>query len=201
VTNEEAEVVVEAMTAISFFPSAPAAQALVARELTKMCPNLDDGMWLAGRAARLYSGEKSWARCGINGLWQIWFSKHRPKNEEEQALDLLCGSTDSFPEGVPSERALPMLESPHFKALPRGIPVSSDPALDNLVTEIAAALAPETRTAEDVGKLAKAAHPELAALDDKYVGLKVLAKEKRDEKRVDAELRAICHMPPAEASK
>ncbi len=196
-TEEESTIVIEAMTGIPWFPTNNSARALISNELRQLVPTAEEGIWLATRATQLY---EKWDFCGLRGFYQIWFSRYPPKNDRERKLDLLSGSTQSYPDGVPKERTPLAIEGPQLKALPPGHKVAVDVELEKLVKDTLANLQPQTHTPEEIGRMAKAAHPELAGLDDKYVGLKILAKEKRDEKRVDEELRALMHMP-AGASK
>jgi hypothetical protein len=90
-------------------------------------------MWLAKRAVELH---RTWDKCGLQGLHQIWFAKHRPKNDRERGLDLTSGASEAYPEGVPSESESRLeIGAGERLALP-GCAVSADPAMAALVAGV-----------------------------------------------------------------
>jgi hypothetical protein len=97
VTEKEASLVIEALSAISFFPESPIARGIIAEEVGRLCPSLDDGSWLARIAVELH---RTWDECGVKGLHQIWFSAHAPVNERERIQELASGSTPAYPLGI-----------------------------------------------------------------------------------------------------
>lgn len=132
--SQEASMTTEALAALAFFPPPGAARALIADELTEMCPTIGDGMWLAKRAVQLH---RSWSDCGVMGLWQIWFSAHRPRNASERGLDRRSGSSEAYPDGLPPEHGEPewlQLPKPREKALP--LDPEAGKALAELAKEI-----------------------------------------------------------------
>ncbi len=117
------------------FPGEDDKRAELMEVLGEICRTDEDVMWVAKRASTLLS---DWSRCGVQGLWQIWFSKHPPRNREERQLDKLVGSTVAFPEGIPAENpvkeqlALPPLKRPDIAGL------TASPELQELVVDMAA---------------------------------------------------------------
>lgn len=182
-TEQEATIVVEMLTAMAFFPTAGGAQALIGEELKAMCGGFTQAVWLARRMAQLYA---KWP--GVREMRAAYCSKFGPLDRIE------CGS-EIFLDGIPSEaESRGLIAGPQMKALAAGGPVSADPVLDQLVVDLAMGMQPELRSPEELGAEAKAAHPELAGMEDKIIGLKLLAKARRDAKRVDRELRAMFHV-------
>lgn len=91
-TEEESTMVVEAMTAIPFFPPARAAQGLISSELQAMCGTLAQGTWLARRMLQLFN---RWP--GAKEMRAAYCAKFRP-------LDGTEAYSETYPDGIPSER-------------------------------------------------------------------------------------------------
>lgn len=183
-TEQEATIVVEMLTALPFFPTAGGAQALIGEELKAMCGSFTQAVWLARRMSQLYV---KWP--GAKEMRATYVSRY-------SASDGIDAYSEAYPDGIPSEaESRGLIAGPQMKALAAGEPVSANPVLDRLVVDLAAGMQPELRTPEELGAEAKAAHPELAGMDDKHVGLRLLAKARRDERRVDRELRDMFHVP------
>ncbi len=128
-----------ALGALGYYPKEPGARTLIATAILEICRTTEEATWLAKRVTQLHV---TWSTCGVKGLWQIWFSKHAPRNEKERALELLTGSTESYPDGVPSEKQMPaQLESRPMLALPPGALASLDPEADKIVVDTARLLA------------------------------------------------------------
>jgi len=129
-THEEATMAVEAMTALPFFPSAGAAQALVADELMRMCQTGERAMWLVRRMTQLFT---KWP--GIREMRAVYCSKFATKDGVE------CYS-EMFLDGIPSERDTPLqISGSPTLALPAGNSVSVDPELEKQVADLAEARA------------------------------------------------------------
>jgi len=120
------------LSALAYYPSEPAARTLIADAIAEICATAEDATWLVKRALCLH---ETWSTCGVKGLWQIWFSKHRPRNKQEWAIDGIVGSSEVYPDGVPSERGA---EQPlALPQPPKGV-VSLDTQMDSLVKRLAA---------------------------------------------------------------
>lgn len=116
-TSEEADVVVEAMTVLPHFPNAPAAQALIASELTAMCGTADQALWLARRMSQLYG---KWP--GMQEMRACYCSKFKPLDGIEQFSEV-------YSDGVPSEKDTRKALPPS----PRAAITSSDSEAQELV--------------------------------------------------------------------
>jgi hypothetical protein len=161
-TEHEANTIVEGLSALGHFPSSTIGRGFIAEELMSMCPTVKDGMWLVRLTIRHH---RDWGKCGVVGLWQIWFSKHKPANAEQRALDRASGSTESYPDGIPSE--CEQLTSGERLALPAGVTETVDLEAEKTILDLAEA---HTMPAP-----------------------KVFRTISESEARVDAELRAIMH--------
>ncbi len=126
----------EALAALGYYPRDSLARSLIAEAIIEICRTTTDATWLVRRALQLH---ESWSTCGVKGLWQIWFSKHTPRNEREAAIELTVGSSSAYPEDVPPETTKnhPLLAKATLLALPPGH-VSADPELNTLVHGLAA---------------------------------------------------------------
>lgn len=125
-TEQEKTMVVEAMTAIPFFPSEPAARSLIGSELQRMCGTLDRAMWLARRLTQLYS---KWP--GLMEVRAVLSSKWTPNDGIEAWSQV-------YIDGIPSEREeRPQIAARQVLELPAGHEVSADPELEKLVVETA----------------------------------------------------------------
>ncbi len=124
-----------ALGALGYYPKEPGARTLIATAILEICRTTEDATWLVKRVVQLHA---TWSTCGVKGLWQIWFSKHPPRNEKERVLELLTGVSESYPDGVPSEKTPELLESKPMLALPEGCTVSANAEDDKLILETAA---------------------------------------------------------------
>ncbi len=104
--SEEVTMVVESMTAIPYFPSEPAARALIGNELQRMCGSMEQAMWLVRRLTQLYS---HWP--GLVETRAVYCSKYRP-------CDGIEADSAVYLDGVPSEKQqMPALGAGSGKAL------------------------------------------------------------------------------------
>jgi hypothetical protein len=125
-TNEDATIVVEALSAMKFFPSAEGARIAISNQLLSMCSDVTQGVWLANRALTLY-GE--WP--GLPEIRAVLCSKFRP-------ADGIEGSSTVYIDGIPSERPAPVaaLPSPDAKRLNAG-EITPDPEFAETVEKLA----------------------------------------------------------------
>jgi len=86
------------MALLKFFPGGEDERAELMAELGRVCASDEQVMWLAQRTVDLY---REWP--GLQAIWQIWFSKFRPKNDRERMLDRQSEISAAYPTGVPSE--------------------------------------------------------------------------------------------------
>ncbi len=94
-TEQEATIVAEAMSAVPFFPSAEGAKGLIVSELAAMIPGFEQGVWLARRMSQLYS---KWP--GAKEMRAVYCGKYRP-------ADGIEADSEVFADGIPSEQKLP----------------------------------------------------------------------------------------------
>lgn len=140
---------VEMLAAMPFFPTAEGAQLLISEEIRSMCRYEQEGLWLVKRICRLYD---KWP--GLRELRLVYCSKHRPLDGVE-----LLGSSDIFPEGIPSEN--PQLPPPEFKRLAPGEAVSAAPSIDLTVRALA-----EAKSITNAGR--RASVPDIPELSPGY---------------------------------
>jgi hypothetical protein len=126
ISNEAAAVAVEMLASLPFFPKEGGARLLIAEEIRSMCHDSEQALWLAQRMARLYSKWPS-----VRDMRAVYCSKYRPLDGFE-----LIGSTEDFPDGIPSEK---LLAAPEMKALPPGREVSVADSLEDTVLDLARA--------------------------------------------------------------
>lgn len=120
-TNEEATIIVEAMTAIPFFPGEQAARGMISDELVAMCGTAQQGMWLARRLSQLYS---KWP--GMREVRAAYCSKYYPGDGIEVYSAL-------YEDGIPSEKSPDLIRLP----APRATITPADPEAARLLTELA----------------------------------------------------------------
>lgn len=111
------------LTLLRFFPGDQCARTALFLLVGRMCSNEDQVRWLVQRTLALCN---EWP--GPLVFRQILCSKFRP------ADGINAGSTEAFPEGVPSERRI---DSPARIPLPPGHVASADKELDDAVRELA----------------------------------------------------------------
>jgi hypothetical protein len=123
---------VKGLAVMSYFPSDPVARTVIGDAIASMCPSVEALRYLVRRAC---ASHKTWDHCGIEGLRQAVCSRYYPADGIE------CFSTESYPEGLPSEHppSIPALPSGAQKALPEPHPgaVSADPEMDAMVKKLA----------------------------------------------------------------
>jgi hypothetical protein len=137
ITVEVATQAVEGLSAMQFFPSAPVAQTMIANELMAICHSAADTRWLITRMLRLYT---KWP--GIPELRHVYASRKRPADGIEPV-----GMSETFPEGIPSERGETQKAIGPAEPKRIGEPVSADPEIDRAIGRAAKLLGAIARKA------------------------------------------------------
>lgn len=121
-----AQVAVEAMGAISFYPADPAVRAVIRDEIRDLCATPADAAWLASRMIKLF---RRWP--GIMDLRIVYASRKIPHDGV-----LPVGTSEAYPDGIPAEHPA----EPTRLALPapRGR-ISGDSGMEQAVLRIAGA--------------------------------------------------------------
>ena len=113
------------LTLLRYFPADENGRAALVALVGRMCSNEDQVRWLVQRTLALCN---EWP--GPLVFRQILCSRFKP------ADGFNAGSTDAFPDGVPSEK---QIEAPALLALPPGHLATVDPGYDRSIRLLAAA--------------------------------------------------------------
>ncbi len=91
-TEQEATIVAEAMSAVPYFPASEGAKGLIVSEIAAMVPSFEQGVWLARRMSQLYS---KWP--GAKEMRAVYCGRYKPADGIEV-------DSEVFADGIPSER-------------------------------------------------------------------------------------------------
>lgn len=123
-----AQVAVEAMGAISFYPADPAVRAVIRDEIRDLCGTPADAAWLASRMIKLF---RRWP--GIMDLRIVYASRKIPHDGI-----MPVGTSEAYPEGIPPEH--PAEAARLALPAPSGR-ICGDPGMEQAVLKIAGAKA------------------------------------------------------------
>ena len=143
--EEVAEMVAE-LSVLDYFPQEPAARLAIVRLIGDMAVDISQVQWLIRRMTngKLYA---KWP--GPHEMRACFCSKFPPR-------DGINVHSSIYVDGIPSERTAPkQLAGPELKALPPGHTVTTDPELDTLIVQAAAAKAIPTRPLPHTTRSAK----------------------------------------------
>jgi len=129
ISAEVAAQAARSLGAIPFFPSAPEAQTMIANEIASLCHSSTEAFWLVQRMLALYN---RWP--GSREMRMVFCQRYRPLSGLDAAQ--LSWSSETYPEGIPSEKPQP---TQALKTLPAGRDVSASPSIEAAVIELAKA--------------------------------------------------------------
>ena len=127
ISAKDAEVFVEMLAAIPYFPRESGARLIIAEELRSICRDSGEALWLAQRMVRLY---ERWP--GPREMRIVYCAKHVP-------LDglLEAGLSEVYPDGIPAER--PGASQKALEAPAAAEELSAAPSLRNAILDLARA--------------------------------------------------------------
>lgn len=132
---------------LRFFPATPEVMTGLARLVGDMCADESQVEWLVNRMT--------------SGIYREWPGPHEMRAclcHDFKPKDGINAYSTVYPDGLPTDHTLPKnrrIEAPELKALPPGHTVTTDPELDTLIVQAAAAKAIPTRPLPHTTRSAK----------------------------------------------